>query len=231
MEHTAKLAIVSCTRLQEEEKHKSQLYKSYKDGLINDSNIVLDIWWNNKKGMPEIYNKALEEYKKTDMEFVIFCHDDVYIDDLKVYDKLKKAHYELGYDIIGVAGGLNPKVTNPALWHIMTERNQQRGEAAHPCGQNQTMTTSFGPTPSRVAIMDGLFMAVHVPSIAKTDWKFNENYTFHHYDIASSIDANRKQLKLGVFPIHLVHSSPGLMSIHDKVWAESNEKFLKEYSS
>lgn len=223
-----KVAIVSCTRKLKEEAHTLPLYRSWKDGL-NTPNYKLDIVWDNEDGMPVVYNRKLQEYKDTDVEFMVCVHDDVYIDDLKLYEKLKQAN-GLGYNLVGLAGGLNPRLSDPALWHIMVDRNQQRGEVAHPAGNNnQTMTTSFGPTPSRVAIMDGLFIAVHIPSVSKTDWKFNENYTFHHYDISSCIDANRKALKLGVYPIHVIHSSPGLLSIHNKMWADSNEKFLKEY--
>jgi hypothetical protein len=74
-------------------------------------------------------------------------------------------------------------------------------------------------------------MAVHVPSIMKTSWKFNENYTFHHYDLASCIDANRQRLKIGVAPINVIHSSPGLMSVNDAIWSKSNDQFLKEYGT
>jgi hypothetical protein len=223
-----KVVIVSCTRKLQQEAQSLPIYRSWKDGL-NTPNYKLDIVWENEDGMPTVYNRKLEEYKDTDVEFVVCVHDDVYIDDLKLYEKLKQAN-GLGYNLVGLAGGLNPRLINPALWHIMVDRNQQRGEVAHPAGNNnQTMTTSFGPTPSRLAIMDGLFIAVHMPSVSKTDWKFNENYTFHHYDISSCIDANRKGLKLGVYPIHVIHSSPGLLSIHDKRWSTSNEKFLEEY--
>jgi len=223
-----KVVIVSCTRKLQQEAQSLPLYRSWKDGL-NTPNYKLDIVWENEDGMPTVYNRKLKEYKDTDVEFVVCVHDDVYIDDLKLYEKLKQAN-GLGYNLVGLAGGLNPRLINPALWHIMVDRNQQRGEVAHPAGNNnQTMTTSFGPTPSRVAIMDGLFIAVHMLSVSKTDWKFNENYTFHHYDISSCIDANRKGLKLGVYPIHVIHSSPGLLSIHDKMWSASNEKFLEEY--
>jgi hypothetical protein len=225
-----KVVIVSCTRKLQEEAKTLPLYRSWTDGL-NTPNYKLDITWENTEGMPVVYNRKIEEYRNSEVEFLVCVHDDVYIDDLKLYEKLQSSKQKLGYDIVGLAGGLNPKLTNPALWHIMTDRNQQRGEVAHPAGNNnQTMTTAFGPTPSRVAIADGLFLALHLPSISKTNWKFNENYTFHHYDISSCIDANRAKLRIGVYPIHVIHSSPGLLSIHDEAWVKSNEKFLKEYA-
>jgi hypothetical protein len=224
-----KVVIVSCTRKLEQEASSLPLYRSWKDGL-NTPNYKLDIVWENTDGMPVVYNRKIEEYKNSSVEFLVCVHDDVYIDDLKLYEKLIQAK-RLGYNIVGLAGGLNPRLKDPALWHIMTDRNQQRGEVSHPAGnQNQTMTTPFGPTPSRVAIADGLFFGLDMEQISKSKWRFNENYTFHHYDISSCIDANRAELKIGVYPIHVIHSSPGLMSIHDKAWAESNQKFLKEYA-
>jgi hypothetical protein len=224
-----KVVLISCTRKSKEEATSLPLYRSYTDGLRSPL-IKLDITWDNSEGMPTVYNRKLEEYRNSSAEFLVFVHDDVYIDDLKLYEKLSLSKNKLNYDIVGLAGGLNPRLTELALWHIMTEKNQQRGEVAHPAGnQGQTMTTAFGPTPSRVAIADGLFLAAHLPSINKTQWKFNENYKFHHYDIASCIDANRLSLKIGVYPIHVIHSSPGLLSIHDKAWSESNTKFLEEY--
>lgn len=226
-----KVVIVSCTRKSEPESQNLPLVRSIRDGNFT-SFATIDIEWNNSEGMPKIYNRKLEKYKNTDVEFVVFVHDDVYIDDMKLYDKLKTANNKFGYQIIGLAGGLNPRITEYALWHLMTEKNQQRGEVAHPCGDtNQIMTTSFGPTPSRVAIADGLFLAVHIPSVKNTKWKFNENYKFHHYDISSCIDANREKIKLGVYPIHVIHSSPGLLSVHDKSWSDSNAQFLKEYNN
>lgn len=224
------LLIVSCTRKSEIESSNIPLCRSIVDGRFAEF-ADLDMEWNNSRGMPVVYNEKLNKYKDSAYEFILFVHDDVYIDDMKVLGKLKAAYETYKYGIIGLAGGLNPKVTEYSLWHLMTERTQQRGEVAHPCGNNQTMTTCFGPTPSRVAIADGLFLAVHLESIKNTKWKFNENYKFHHYDIASCIDANREKIKIGVYPIHVIHQSPGLLSTHDKSWAESNKKFIKEYSN
>jgi len=93
------------------------------------------------------------------------------------------------------------------------------------------MFTNFGPTPSRVVILDGLFISVLTSKVKQTGWKFNENYEFHHYDIASSLDANKMKLKLGVAPIWVMHNSPGLLSFEDKNFLQSQEKFLSEYSS
>ena len=64
------------------------------------------------------------------------------------------------------------------------------------------------------------------------NWRFNEHYTFHHYDIASCIDAVRKGLKVGVVNLHLRHElQPKPLIIYNPVWIESDKKFRQEYNS
>lgn len=226
-ENPKKLIIVSATRSSMADFANSELGKCLDALTKTDNRIHLNIEYNNIKGLPEVYNSKIEFYKKykDTVKYILFVHDDVYIDDLRLYEKLDKA----GYDITGLAGCLNCKITNPALWHLMANRNDLRGEVAHPINEKQSMTTVFGPTPSRVLLADGLFLAIDYNKILEKDWKFNENYKFHHYDLAACLDANKKGLKIGVYPIHVIHKSPGLLSTSDKGWNLSNEKFLEEY--
>jgi len=184
----------------------------------------------NTEGLSKRYNDFLEK-NKDKYEYIVFVHDDVYVDDLAVCEKLETAHKE--FDIVGLAGGINPKIQKPALWHLMCggfNSGNLRGAVAHPASPKEIAMTSFGVTPCRVAVLDGLFLSVKTSSIKSTNWKFNENYTFHHYDIASSLDANVKKLKLGVAPIWVIHRSPGLLDINNKLFTDSQEKFIREYS-
>lgn len=220
--------IVACTRAvtNEEVKHLP-IVKSFNDNL--KTTCELRLIRGNRRGLSACYNAAME---CTPADWLVFVHDDVYIDDSRLTHKLDEAHVNHGFDIVGLAGCLNPIIKPHNLWHIMADRKDLRGQVAHPAGApGQIMTTPFGPTPSRVTMIDGLFMAVRTASVKNTEWKFNENYTFHHYDLASCIDANRHKLKIGVYPIHVVHSSPGLKSLEDTVWKNSNECFLKEYDA
>lgn len=194
---------------------------------------IFELYTDNTLGLSELYNDVLNKYRKhSDVKWLVFAHDDVYIDDAHLRNKLDQSHQQHGFDIIGLAGCINPTIKTHNLWHIMASREHLRGHVAHPAAPNGVIQmSSFGPTPSRVAIIDGLFMALHMPSVRESQWKFNENYKFHHYDIASCIDANRHRLKIGVAPINVIHSSPGLLSVNDASWKTSNEMFLKEYGS
>lgn len=227
-----KFAFYFCTRKKAEDTLTYQsLNKIFKKALFK---FKLFYDSNNEKGLSENYNQILKNYKN-EFDYIIFLHDDLIVDDANICEKLIQAHKD--YDIVGLAGGINPVVAKPALWHLMCGgfgSGNLRGAVAHPASlqhqNNQIFMTSFGPTPARVVILDGLFLSVNCKRIIETNWKFNENYKFHHYDIASSIDANNKKLKLGVTPIWVVHSSPGLLNPGDSSFLQSQEKFIQEYS-
>lgn len=225
------IALVSCTK----KKHKEEtlLYKSVVELKKNDDPYCefdyIHFFTSNTCGLSQRYNEFIKN-NIDDYDIITFVHDDVYIDDGKIASKLALAHEQ--YDIVGVAGGLNPVIRQPALWHIMCGGfgPNLRGFAGHYINDEQISITNFGPTPSRVAIIDGVFFSIKTKSIKKSGWKFNEKYTFHHYDIASSIDANKLKLKIGVWPILLYHMSPGLNDLNNQVFLQNQKKFIEEYS-
>jgi hypothetical protein len=221
---------VSCTARAEEKRNDLLIVQSFEHGRF-DLFADLDILWSNKLGLSASYNLKLEEYAVTDVEFLVFVHDDVYIDDLKILDKLRIAHRNLGYQIIGAAGATSAKISDPSLWHLMSERTHHRGFVQHFIQNGQIFGSSFGPTPSEVLVIDGLFIAVHLPSVLEKGWRFNENYQFHHYDLSSCLDAVKKGLRIGVYPIHMIHDSPGLDSCDNPSWSASNRRFLQEYGA
>jgi len=219
---------VSCT--QKSKKEDTLIHQSTVDtGLLGEDD-TLHIITNNRKGLSKVYNEFINEKIAKKHDRIIFVHDDVYIDDIMINVKLNEAmHGESKFDIVGLAGTRNPQIKHPALWHIMGKREDHRGYAGHIFGKHKVMT-GFGHTPDRVAIIDGLFVAVNVARALETGWRWNENFDFHHYDIASCIDANVKGMRIGVWPINVFHASPGLASLEDVAWSKSNEKFLQLYS-
>lgn len=225
-----KIKIVSCT--QKKDHKDTDLYKSIAV-LQKNTEIYFDdicFYTDNKEGLSERYNQYINNNDLTN-SIVIFIHDDVTIEDGMICDKLQKYHNE--YDIIGVAGGINLKIKEPALWHIMCGGfgPNLRGFAGHYIPEtDQTFITNFGPTPERVAVIDGLFMSIDGNKIRESGWRFNENYKFHHYDIAGCLDANKNKLKIGVVPIWLTHRSYGLRS-YDSSFIQSQKTFLNEYKN
>ena len=203
----------------------------YKTTLKNNAcNVYFEQNNEGKKGLSQFYNECIERYKEhPTVDTLIFCHDDVQIINTDVFyqvgEGLKK------YDVLGVAGCINPKIIEKNLWHWMAgDKSNFRGIAGHPSDQNSDSfyVTSFGQTPARVAIIDGVFMAINLKKIVDSNIRFDENFKFHHYDIDFSLQCNKSSLKIGVWPILINHQSPGLREF-DNSWNDSNEKFIKKW--
>jgi hypothetical protein len=220
-----KILIVSCTK---GEAKNTLLYKSLSQ-MKDDVKLVVAA--NNTKGLPEIYNRYITSDNLVNHDIVLFVHDDVYIDDLKLQGKLYTAMQGLGYDITGLAGAKNITIKEPCLWHLMAHKGTTSGSVSHPVNDSsKTATTCFGPWPERCLVLDGLFMAVNLRKALEVKWKFNTNYTFHHYDMAACLDANKKKMKMGTYPIYVNHASPGLFDVNDKLYQQSQNQFLSEYN-
>lgn len=179
----------------------------------------------NKEGLSKVYNKFLtEEYRG---KYIIFVHDDVLIDDLFFIEKVTNAFKK--YDIIGLAGSKTTNLDVPrCAWHLMTERENMVGEVAH-SHQGNLWTTVFGPTDSRALVLDGLFLGVNVSKLLDSGLFFDENFDFHHYDLSFCLRANEKKIKVGVFPLRVIHFGLG-DSMNTKEWENSNNIFKKLYN-
>ena len=177
---------------------------------------------NNQIGLSKIYNQYLNKFKDK-YDFIHFIHDDIFIyDDLNVIDKTLN---ESNYDIYGVAGGDKVILKNPILWHLICEKKY--GVVEHKVN-NIHNVISFGNTFDKVVILDGVYLCVKTKNI--NNWQFNENFDFHHYDIASCIDAFKQHLILGVVPIHIRHEPQFYIPTQNENWIKNNNKFLELYA-
>lgn len=215
--------VVATQKSGDEFREKSQM-AFFLDKMITIKHTSYNIIFDNKEGLPKIYNEFLtEEYKD---KKIIFVHDDVIIDDLFWEEKLTIAFEK--YDIVGLAGSKKCNLSShtPA-WHLMCNREDMVGEVAH-SKDKKSWTTVFGPTDSRALILDGLFIAVNVKRLLETNTKFDENFTFHHYDISFCLRANQNKLKMGVCPVKVTHFGLG-DSMMTPEWNKSAEKFKTLY--
>jgi len=189
---------------------------------------------NNSSGLPEVYNRYLTEKNKD--KIALFIHDDCEIHDLNLVEKLN----ESPWDITGLAGAAQFQIQDKNLWHVCAPREAMSGSVTHPLAQQQgnqiqvdptrRLSTLFGPWPQRCLVLDGLFMAVNVERALETEWKFDERHKFHHYDIASCLLANEKKLKMGTYPIFVVHHGLG-NSFMTPEWEESNKIFKENWQN
>lgn len=191
----------------------------------------LKIHKNNTTPLSTLYNQYITQQVVDDHDIVLFVHDDVYIDDICCFDKIHAA-INSGIDIVGLAGANQAKIKAPTLWHLMSDQQHWSGSVAHtmPRNKHQTMTTCFGPVPQRCVLLDGLFLAVNIKRAIETNWKFNEQFKFHHYDLSSCLDANAKKLKLSTWQINVIHKSLGLWDYNGEEFQQSEKKFLQLYA-
>jgi len=222
------ILVICCCR---GKKAQTKLYESMAGFDRSEAKVIYHE--DNTKGLPEVYNQYITSKTAKKHDIVLFVHDDVYIDDYKLKGKLY-ANMNM-FDIVGLAGCIKPKIKSPCLWHLMSAEKNHRGSVYHPFQVDEDVYSiknkTFGYTPARVAIIDGLFIAVNLKPVLEAGWKFNESYDFHHYDISSCIDANRLKLKIGVAPIHVIHSSLGLSNPNDLSWRRSEKTFLQQYGN
>jgi|TARA_R100000152_G_C6741967_1_gene165748 hypothetical protein len=223
----AEFIICSASALPDNINHRSILSSSF-DYFKNCHYIFQhDIKYNNTDGLASVYNNFLEKYK--DRKYIIFCHDDIFIESVNFYDILKE-RFEKGYDVLGLAGGSRLKKEKPLLWHLATKKETHSGIVYHPHeinGEVSNLPTIFGHTPKEVAILDGLFLAVKVKSLIDNNVRFDENLTgFHFYDIKFSIDCKKAGLKLSTVNLKVVHKSHGLSDVNNLDWHNSQNYVL-----
>jgi glycosyltransferase involved in cell wall biosynthesis len=234
-----KLKIIIPTQKNKDEFISTNTYKCLENITKNKEiyNLVeyikIEIAFGNKTGLSELYQNYLND---SDDDYVLFMHDDLEIHDQFLVEKLLKAHES--YDIVGLAGATTQDYTKdvPMVWHLSRERPEHsRGIVNHyiPKGFNGVSETHinsayFGPTPAPVVVIDGLFMSFKMSSLKGKGEVFNRNYTFHHYDLAACVNANDMNLKIGVWPIFVIHYGLGEFA-EDKTWQRHAQEFKRQY--
>jgi GT2 family glycosyltransferase len=217
------------------------------DKLENDNSeqydVSIELFCENKTSLSELYQNCLNKSSKYD--YVIFMHDDLEIHDQFFFEKLIKAHEQ--YDIVGLAGATSQDYSTiimpsgqelPLVWHLRkTKPEHGRGIVSHTipkgfngCEFSHINSAYFGPTPCRVAVIDGLFMSFKMESLKEKDEVFDRDFTFHHYDMGMAVRANIMSLTMGVYPIFCIHHGLGEYA-NDKTWHLMAEKFKQKYSN
>jgi hypothetical protein len=157
-----------------------------------------------------------------EVEWIV--HDDVIIDTLFLVEHLNKSHYT----VTGLAGSaLISLQEDKCAWHLMSKREHLRGEVKH-IKDGKIWSTVFGDTTGAVTVLDGLFFAVNVENILTTPARFNEQFNFHHYDLAFCLECQKNNVSMGVLPINVIHFGLG-DSMLTNDWEESNNKFKEIY--
>lgn len=206
-------------------KGKKEECALYKSNISKNLKIIYKE--DNTASLHACYNDFLNNARQNNVDIAVLVHDDVYINTDDIDIRLKK--YANKFTVFGLAGATTCTINDPALWHLMSKKETQRGCVAHG-DTNQYIYTSFGLVDCRALVIDGVFIGINISKLP-VNVKFNEDYPsrFHFYDLSFSLECAINRIPVGIADIPIIHQSPGLTR-PDKEFYDGQAYFLQQYA-
>ena len=189
----------------------------------------LDLYDSNSHGLPVIYNKSIRESIHRPA-ILIFTHDDVHFLDFWWIKRIRES-LKL-FDIVGIAGNTRRLPFQPTWCHKDCHMKLDHGYMSGAIGLGTSFPPSmlcvYGPTPQKVMLIDGVFIACHSEKLLTNNILFDERFDFHYYDLDLCRQAEFSGLSIGTTEIALLHESGG----HDNEnWRLSQKKYFEKWGS
>ncbi len=223
------IEIVSATRLSESEFWNTSPLGISLRRLVYDERLVTSLTFDNRRGLPEIYNARISAGASS--EILIFVHDDVWIDDYFLADRVIAGLRN--YDVIGVAGNRRKVQYQPAWAFVDTkltwdDRAHLTGSVAH--GKQPFGPVSFfGVVPADCELLDGVFLAAKKAALKENEVFFDMRFDFHFYDMDFCRSARQRGLRLGTWPICLTHQSEGAFGTQQ--WSQKYRAYIEKWGN
>ena len=231
------IRVVTATRLSESEFLESCPLGQSLRKLTLDKRICNAAAFQNTAGLPEVFNRALKLIGDNEPDILVFCHDDVRIDDHFLVDHILSGLDR--FDVVGVAGAKVAKV-NQLSWIGFTDsdlsfppmfkidKSLLHGAVGRMDSNNHVLVDYFGVTPAQCDLLDGLFFAVRRSKLLKNNIQFDQQFKFHFYDLDFCRQAQSKGLSMGVWPISITHEhkSDGYRSPE---WREAAQRYASKW--
>lgn len=180
-------------------------------------------------GLPNVYNSAILEARH-DPAILLFIHDDVHLCDYFWADRLREAMR--AFDIVGLAGNRRRVSGQPSWLFVDQQLSQDRrehlsGVVGHGRGHPPDLISAFGPSGQEVKLLDGLFLAGRSETLHSKSLCFDERFDFHFYDLDFCRQAERLGLKIGTWPIAVIHESSG--DFTGEAWRRGYARYLEKW--
>ncbi|APR34110.1 glycosyltransferase [Paraburkholderia sp. SOS3] len=195
----------------------------------NAQQAQLHLFDSNSRGLSTIYNEAIR-YAEQQPAILVFIHDDIWLQD---FFWLERIHEALGrFDVVGLAGNTRRVPRQPA-WAFVTadfkwdERQFLSGTVGHGKGFPCENVSSFGPAGQECKLLDGLMLVADSAKLVQTGLRFDDQFKFHFYDMDFCRQAELKGLRMGTWPLSVVHESGGAFGTPS--WREGYERYLRKY--
>ena len=223
-----RIRIVCATRKAREDFFKSSaLGRSL--SLHRPQSVEVRLFPENQRGLPEVYNTAITEAAKENV-VLVFMHDDLHLCDYHWAGSLRQG---LGvFDIVGLAGNRRRVARQPS-WLFVDERltpdsrEHLSGAVGHGRGLPLDTIDVFGPSPQQVKLLDGLFLAVRSETLHAKSLRFDQRFDFHFYDLDFCRQAEQAGLRMGTWPISVVHESSG--GFTGDAWSRGYDSYLSKW--
>ena len=226
----SKLLIVSTSRQATEAFGAATLLGRSIRRLAYDHRIEARVTVENGAGLPRIYNQHISEENRD--KILLFVHDDVWLDDCFVYERLRDALEN--FDVVGIAGNTRRVPQQPG-WAFTTARpfawddwQNLSGVVAH--GSRPGGDLYFYGTPPGLAcrLLDGAFLAARCSTLLDAGVRFDERFAFHFYDMDFCRTAEAAKLRMGTWPIAVTHDSDGKFG--SAAWQSGYEAYLAKWT-
>ena len=192
------------------------------------SEFELRVFTENKKGLSEVYNIAIEEAINSPA-ILVFIHDDVLISDYfwssRIINSLKY------FDVVGVVGNTQRISKQPGWIMLDLEGNiAEKSLLSGSIGQGNSFPPNqldyFGPAGLECKLMDGVFLAASSKTLLENKLRFDPQFKFHFYDIDFCRSVEQAGLKMGTTDISLLHQSYGQLTTE---WLDSYKLYLEKW--
>lgn len=185
----------------------------------------------NTIGLPRQYNIAILE-SINDPAILVFIHDDVHMLDFFWASQMIDALAE--FDVVGLAGNKR-RVSKQPAWAFIDSKftwddsENLSGVVGHGKGFPPDNLSFFGLPRQEVKLLDGLMLIADSSTLLQHDIKFDEQFDFHFYDLDFCRQIEKKGLKMGTWPISVIHESGG--NFGSKDWSLGYQKYIKKWKN
>lgn len=225
----SRIRFVAATRMSEHEFwHRTLLGKRLHEWR-NIPDITTQIAFENSTGLSTVYNKAIQSADNS--EIIVFIHDDAWLMQDSCLSEIRRGLQK--YEVLGVAGNQR-RFPGQQTWYLrVNERNEYCLDRPHLSGAvrygsvHATELNQFGPWPAECELLDGVFLAARVDVLRRVGLHFDEQFDFHFYDLDFCRAARAMRLKIGTWPIQLLHGSRG--NPGEKKWEINFKKYIGKW--
>lgn len=220
------LTIVSATRHDERGFRRGSALGRSLARLAFRPGIAMRIAYENAGPLAFPYNAAIVDAAPEDA--LVFVHDDVWIEDWFLADRIEDALR--AYDVAGIVGNRRRLPRQPSWAFAEGAGKWDRANLSGAIGfvqDHRDHVGLYGPAPAEVKLLDGLFLAARAGTLREAGVEFDPRFAFHAYDLDFCRACERAGLRMGTWPIAVLHESGGAMGSPE--WHQAFEAYLAKW--